>query len=164
VLFFALVALWWLARGTLTNERAARLLFLVLITALLRQTDFIENPFSPFFGFAGIAFIAFGIVWDSLTIGSWANVGTPTLPRISRIFLYVGYVLLTVTVVNWALTTHDLWTVGRFTGDWAVAGLRRFGVPMLYAIYAVTLSLPPHGDGADTADNNPTPTSLPSPT
>lgn len=164
VLFFGVVALWWLARGTLTNERAGRLLFLVLITALLRQTDFIENPFSPFFGFAGVAFIAFGIVWDSLTIGSWANFGTPTLPRISRIFLYVGYVLLTVTVVNWALTTHDLWTVSRFTGDWAVSGLRRFGVPMLYAIYAVTLSLPPDGGEADTADNNPTPTSLPSPT
>ncbi|HYN90176.1 MAG TPA: hypothetical protein VER55_16695 [Ardenticatenaceae bacterium] len=143
VLIFALAGLYWLARGQLTTARAARLLFLVLITALLRQTSFIENPFSPFFGFAGIGFIAFGLVWDAMTRGSWANEGTPGLPRVSRIFLYLGYILLTVTVVNWALTAHDLFHTSQFTGNMALNGLDRFGRPMLYAIFAVTLSLPP---------------------
>ncbi|MCZ7570422.1 MAG: hypothetical protein M5U01_17795 [Ardenticatenaceae bacterium] len=142
VILFTLVAAVWLLRGRLTTERAGRLLFLLLITALLRQTDFIENPFSPFLAFAGIGFIAFGVVWDALTAGSWANVSTPGLPRISRIFLYLGYVLLTVTIINWALATHDLFTLGKFTGDTALVGLEIFGKPMIYAIFAVTLAPP----------------------
>lgn len=142
VLLFTLVAVVWFLRGRLTTERAGRLLFLVLITALLRQTDFIENPFSPFLAFAGVGFIAFGVVWDAVTAGSWANVSTPGLPRVSRIFLYLGYVLLTVTIVNWALAVHDLFTLGKFTGETALVGLEIFGKPMLYAIFAVTLALP----------------------
>jgi hypothetical protein len=140
VVIFALTALWWGLRGRLDVERAGNLLFLLLILILLRQTDFIENPFSPFFAFAGIGFIAFGIAWDVLTAGSWANVSTPGLPRISRIFLYLGYVLITVTVINWALTAHDLNTIEQFTGGVAMAGLTRFGRPFLYAIFAVTLA------------------------
>ena len=143
VLLFTLTGLGWLARGRLTREQAGRLLFVLLISGLLRQTDFIENPFSPFFGFAGIAFIAFGVVWDALTIGAWANQGTTRLPRVSRIFVYLGYVLLTVTLVNWAVTTHNLEVIDQFTGATALNGLERFGRPLLYAIFAITLALPP---------------------
>lgn len=60
----------------------------------------------------------------------------------SRIFLYVGYVLLTVTVVNWALAAHDLNSIGKLTGGAALVGFARFGKPMLYAIFAATLSKP----------------------
>ncbi|HEV2126903.1 MAG TPA: hypothetical protein VGW38_29485, partial [Chloroflexota bacterium] len=140
-------ALYWLVRGELTAARAARLLFLVLITWLLRQTDFIENPFDPvagLTGFTGAGFIAFGLLWDALTAGSWANVETPGLPRVSRIFLYLGYVLLTVTLVNWAVTTHNLGEVERFTGEGALVGLARFGRPLLYGVFALTLALPAH--------------------
>lgn len=148
VTLIAGAALGWLLRGRLTPDRVGRLIFLVLITALLRQTDFIENPFSPFLGFAGIGFIAFSVIWDLLTRGKWANSGTPGLPRLSRILLYVGYALLTVTVINWSLAAHDLATVGKFTGETAVAGFERFGRPMLYAIFAITLALPPADGGA----------------
>ena len=140
VVIFGVVALVWLVRRELTPARAAALLLVVLVSGLLRQTAFIGNRFTPFFGFAGIGFIAFGLVWDALTAGSWANVDTAGLPRASRIFLYIGYVLLTVTLVNWALTTHDLGEVAQLTGDAATFGLDRFGKPMLYAIYLVVLS------------------------
>jgi hypothetical protein len=128
----------WLRRA-LTAERAGQLLFLLLITGLLRQTSFIENPFSPFLGFAGIGFIAFALVWDATTRGAWANEGTPGLPRTGRVLLYIGYVLLTVTLVNWALTSHSLLMVGQFTGDAALNGLDRFGRPLLYAVMLLTL-------------------------
>ncbi len=142
LLLLAGVAGWWGMRGRLGAERVGQLLFLLLITILLRATDFIENPFSPFFGFAGIGFIAFGLVWDSLTAGSWANVGTGGLPRSSRLLLYVGYVLLTVTVLNWALTTHNLDMIGEFTGNAALRGFERFGLPLLYALFPVVLTSP----------------------
>lgn len=135
-------ALLWAVRGRLTRERATLLLGLVVMTWLLRQTDLLDDPYSPFFlGYSGIGFLAFGIVWDALTAGSWANVETRGLPRTSRVLMYVGYTLLTVTVVNWALTSHDLGTVGKFTGDAAMVGLERFGKPLLYGVMVLTLAL-----------------------
>jgi hypothetical protein len=56
------------------------------------------------------------------------------------VLLYVGYVLMTVTAVNWAVTTHDLSTLARFTGDGAAAGLEQFGKPLLFAVFALTLA------------------------
>jgi len=124
----------------------------VLITALLRQTDFISNRFSPFFGSGGVWFIAFGLAWDALTIGAWANQSSAGLPRVSRIFLYLGYTLLTVTVVCWAVSAHDLTAVNRLTGEAALDGLQLYGRPMLYAIFAVTLAAPDQATGAQTHD------------
>ena len=140
VVLIAGVALFWFVRRELTAERVGHLFMLMLITALLRQTDFIGNRFSPLFGFAGVGFIAFGIIYDAITAGTWANVETKGLPRSSRIFLYVGYVLLTVTVVNWALAAHDLNSISKLTGGAALVGMERFGRPMLYAIFAVVLA------------------------
>ena len=141
VVIFGVVTVVWAARRQLTPERVSRLLLLVLLTALLRQTDFISNRFSVF-GFAGVGFLAFGLVWDALTVGTWANVESRALPRLSRVFLYLGYMLLTVAVVNWALTTHDLAAQARLTGEMALAGFNRFGRPMIYAIFAVVLAAP----------------------
>jgi hypothetical protein len=150
VLLFVLVGVVWLARGQLTDARVSRLLLLVLITALLRQTDFISNRFSPFFGSGGVWFIAFGLAWDALTIGAWANQSSPGLPRVSRIFLYLGYTLLTVTVVCWAVSAHDLTAVSRLTGEAALDGLQLYGRPMLYAIFVVTLAAPDRATEAQT--------------
>jgi hypothetical protein len=140
VLLFCLVGIYLLFTKKLNSARAGQLFFLLTITFLLRQTNFISSPFSPLFGFAGVGFIAFGILWDSLTSGSWANTSTPGLSRTTRIFLYLGYVILTVTVINWALTTHDLTSLNQLTGNTALVGLDRFGRPMLYAIFALTLN------------------------
>ena len=67
---------------------------------------------------------------------AWAAQAQPHL-------LYIGYALLTVTVINWSLASHDIATIGKFTGETAVAGFERFGRPMLYAIFALMLTLPP---------------------
>jgi len=141
-----------LARRELTPGRASALAFMTLITLLLRQTDFLSNRFSLFVGSGGLGFLAFGIIWDALTIGAWANEGSRGLPRVSRIFLYLGYVLMTVTVINWAVASHDLGEVGRLTGDLGLVGLEAFGKPLLYTIFAVTLAGAFRGDGAETAN------------
>jgi hypothetical protein len=60
-------------RRRLTFERVGRLIVILLAVSLMRQRDFIENPFTPIFGFAGTAFIAFGLAWDIATCGSWTN-------------------------------------------------------------------------------------------
>jgi hypothetical protein len=146
VVIFGAVALFWLARGRLTEARAGRLLVLVVITALMRQTGFIEDPFSPVLGFTGIGMIAVGLIWDALTIGFWANYDSPGMPRVSRIFLYLGYVLFTIAVLNWAVASHDITQVDFFTGQAALGGFGLLGKPLLYAIFAVTLALPATDD------------------
>ena len=139
---FTAVAAGWTARNELTAPRVTRLVVLLLILTLMRQRDFIENPFSPFFGFAGIFFIAFSLVWDISTSGSWTNADSPNLPRVNRVFLYLGSILLTATVVNWSVTIHDLDTVEKFTGGAALIGFDRFGKPLLYAAFAIALAMP----------------------
>jgi hypothetical protein len=141
-LVFAGVAAFWLIRRALTPERAAGLLLVVLISGLLRQTEFLDDRFAPFLGLAGIGFVAFCLAWDVLTIGSWANLDTPELPRVSRVFLYLGYVLFTVTIVNWALATRDLNTTSQITGDAALFGFERFGKPILDALFLIVITSP----------------------
>ncbi|MEW6635904.1 MAG: hypothetical protein AB1425_03725 [Actinomycetota bacterium] len=146
VLFFSGVTVYWLARRRLTEARVRRLLALVAITFLMRQTGFIEDPFSPFLGFTGVGLVALGIVWDALTIGFWANNDSRNLPRVSRIFLYLGYVLFGVAVINWAVASHDILEVDFFTGQAALGGFGLLGKPLIYAIFAVTLALPATSD------------------
>lgn len=136
---FTVASLVWVVRRRFNREHAARFFFILMALTLMRQRNFIENPFSPFFGFAGIVFIAFALVWDITTRGSWANESTPGLPRIGRIFLYIGYVLLAATVLNWAVTTHDLNTVQKLTGGTSLMGFDRFGKPLIYAVFFLTL-------------------------
>ena len=140
VVFFGAVAVYWAVRGRMTEDRARRLLLLVLITALMRQTGFIEDPFSPVLGFTGIGMIALGLIWDALTIGFWANYDSPGMPRASRILLYLGYILFSIAVLNWAVATHDILQVDFFTGQAALGGFGLFGKPLIYAIFAVTLA------------------------
>lgn len=64
----------------------------------------------------------------------------PTLPRVSRILLYLGYSLLTVTVANRAVSIHDLTVISRLTGETALDGLEGYGRPMLSAIVVVPLA------------------------
>jgi hypothetical protein len=140
VVFFCAVAVFWVVRGRFTEGRARRLLLLVLITALMRQTGFIEDPFSPVLGFTGIGMIALGLIWDALTIGFWANYDSPGMPRVSRILLYLGYILFSIAVLNWSVATHDIAQVDFFTGQAALGGFGLFGKPLIYAIFAVTLA------------------------
>jgi hypothetical protein len=141
VVAICVVALIWTVRRQFTGPRIAALLFAGMITGLLRQIDFISSPFS-LLGFGGLGFLVFGIGWDVLTAGSWANTETAGLPRPSRILLYLGYVLLTVTAVNWAVTAHDLASAGRLTGEVANLGLDRIGRPMLYAVMLAAMLNP----------------------
>lgn len=140
MLFLLGITLYWTARRRLTVTRAAGMLFLIVLFGLLRQTNFISSPFSPFLGFAGIGFVAFGILYDAIGVGKWANASSPNFPRVSRIFLYLGYVLLSVMIVNWALASHDLKNIEQLTGSVAWHGMEVFGIPLLYAIAAITVT------------------------
>jgi hypothetical protein len=134
VLLFGFTALtgYWLVRRTLTQQRTLGLLAAALLMWLLTQTDFLDNPFSPLFQFAGGAFLVFAIFWGVLTGGSFVNSDSPAFPRTGRLLIYLGYVLLTVAVTHWYVISHDiiqqsvqnLWTMGE--------GFVTYGLPLAY--------------------------------
>ena len=70
----------------------------------LEDVQIVQSRTAPFVGFSGIAIIALGLVWDVLTFGPWVNRESAGLPRVSRLFIYIGYGLFGVTLINWSLT------------------------------------------------------------
>ena len=68
-----------------------------------------DNPFSPLFGFAGVFFLVFGIMWSVVTGGGqFVHGDSSGLPRASRLLLYLGYVLLSVSVAHWYIISHNV--------------------------------------------------------
>jgi hypothetical protein len=94
-------------------------------------------------GFLGLALIAMGFVFDAAAYGQWANNDSPRLPRVSRVLLYVGYVLFAVALVNWALATHNLADVQLYTGQGAQSGFAAFGQPLIFLVFLAVITSRP---------------------
>lgn len=137
-LIFAGAGLWWLARGRLTEVRAERLFFLVLFGALVRQANFIGDPFALVLSFAGVGFVVFGLIWGFVTAGAWANRDTAGFPRSSRTFVFLGYSLFSIALLDWFVVAHDVDQAQYFTGLLPDFGVRLLGRPLLYAILATS--------------------------
>lgn len=131
-------AAWWAIRRTLTRTRVERIFFLVLLGAVLNHFDVFADPLSPLLGFAGVGFIVFGLVWGFLTGGGWANEHSSRFPRSSRVFLYLGYSLLSVAILNWFSVTHDIDELGAMTAA-GENGVALLGYPLLYALFVLVL-------------------------
>ena len=136
IVALAAMALVWIARRELTNERTWHLLAMALLSTLLTQTSFLDNPFSPLFSFAGVFFLVFGILWNVLTVGGrFTNVSTPNFPRASRLFLYLGYVLLSVCIAQWFIVSHNVVTQ-KLLSDLTQSGFTTFGLALAYLVFA----------------------------
>ena len=121
----------WAAAGTLTERRAEWSLYLLLLTALLRQATFIADPFAALLAFTGGAFVLFGLVWGFATGGSWANEGSRRLPRLSRVQLLLGYQVLSTAILHWYLVSHELAPLEHLTEDVPGTGTAFLGQPLL---------------------------------
>jgi hypothetical protein len=130
----------WAVRRQLTPTRISGLAFLFVLTWLLGHLDFLSDPFSVQFAAAASVVLVFGIIFDTLTVGSWANVDSHALPRTSRLLVYLGYVVFTLVLVNFAQATHDLAQQNLFTGLGAQLGFQLLGRPMLLAVVAVVVA------------------------
>lgn len=149
------LTVYWLARGRLTEARALKLLGLALLAALLNQTSFLDNPFSPLLNVAGVLLIAVGILWNVLTAGGrFLNTDSAAFPRISRALMYFGYVMLTLCVAHWFVVTHSV-AQQTVQSDITLVGFEVFGLALVYWL-AIARMTPLVGDdlleaGGDTA-------------
>ncbi|NOK62910.1 MAG: hypothetical protein GFH27_549293n307 [Chloroflexi bacterium AL-W] len=129
---FSITALIWLWQRQLTLTTVTRLLGLAVLMALLNQTDFLDQPLSPFFGFAGIFFLLFGIIWNVLTVGGQVvNKDSPGFPRTSRLLLYIGYAMLAISSVHWFMASHNI-AQQMLQSDINLVGFLTFGLPLAY--------------------------------
>lgn len=128
------LTLYWLARKQLTDARVLTLLALTAFAWVLNAVDFLDNPLALFFGFAGIFFTVFGILWGVLTAGGkFANYDSAQFPRLNRILLYLGYALLTINITHWFTVTHDL-DQQILNSYLTYSGLRIFGFTAAYLV------------------------------
>jgi hypothetical protein len=138
-LTFVAVAATWAVRRRLTETRAERLLFVLLLAGLLSQFTFVSDPLAPFLGFAGVGFVVFGLVWGFLTGGGWTNTGTVRFPRPSRVLLFLGYSLFSISLLTWFAATHDIAELGAIR-DAGSNGVHLLGQPLLYSLFALGLA------------------------
>ncbi|MEM8533441.1 MAG: hypothetical protein AAGF95_21555 [Chloroflexota bacterium] len=132
LIVFSGTALVWLWQRQLTLLTVTRLLGLAILMALLNQTDFLDRPLSPFFGFAGIFFLLFGIIWNVLTVGGQVvNKESPGFPRTNRLLLYIGYAMLAVSSVHWFMVSHNI-KQQMLQSDFNLVGFMTFGLPLAY--------------------------------
>jgi hypothetical protein len=167
-IIFGLVGLFWLWRGQLTTERIRRLFLLSLITLGIYCLGKYYAPAAGANSEAGaigwtfVVFAALGLTWDLLTIGYWANGNSRGLPQLSRIFLYLGFVIVCITSLNWSVMALGRSEIEAITQIMAPFGLILLGRPLVYATFVITLALPPTStelagsSAASTADQNPT--------
>ncbi|MCU1351136.1 MAG: hypothetical protein JWM05_345 [Acidimicrobiales bacterium] len=134
------LAAWWAVRGRLTEQRAERLFFVGLLLALIRQREFVSDPFSLVLGFTGIGFVVFGLVWGFLTAGGWANASSRAFPRSSRVFLYLGYSLFGITLLVYFASSHQVATKHLLTSTQPSNGFDLLGMPLVYSLAAVMLA------------------------
>ncbi len=142
VVALIVAAIVWWRRGTLSRHRLRGLFLSFGLALLLGQVNFLEDPLSVL-GFLGLALIAMGFVADAAAYGEWANHDSRRLPRVSRVLLYVGYVLFAVALVNWALVTHNLSDVQLYTGQGAQSGFAAFGQPLIFLVFLAVITSRP---------------------
>ncbi len=135
LLTLAALATYWLVRRQLTDGRALQLFSLAFFGWLLNNTSFIKSPYSILFGFAGVFFLVFSLFWSVITAGGkFANIDSPRFPRTNRLLLYLGYVLITVSVTHWYVVSHDVYQQTLNT-DFNFSGFRIFGLALAYLVF-----------------------------
>lgn len=130
---------WWLAGRRFTDTRSARVLFVLVLGALVAQFDVVTDPFRPLLGFTGVGFVVFGLAWGFLTGGAATNASTPEFGRSARAYLYLGYSLLSVALLHWTTVAHDL-DLEEGLAQTGADGVVVLGYPLVYAVFALMVA------------------------
>ncbi|MFN5929868.1 MAG: hypothetical protein ACK45X_17295 [Roseiflexaceae bacterium] len=154
-LICVLFLMWKLRDAETRVIRLRQLLSIIVISFFMQQLDFLNNPLSPFFSYAGIFFVGFGFMWDTLVGAGWVNNASPGFPRHARLFGYLGYTLLTITLVMWAGFSLNPDLLALMSGKNAIEGVFSYGFPAVHLLYLVIIITPenafttPHQNDSD---------------
>lgn len=96
-------AIAWTARGSWHRGRAAFILTLAFLSALVRQADFFAVPLGFLIGASATALLIVGLVWGFLTDGGEAHENAPRYPGDRQLLVLLGTFLFGAAIVAWAV-------------------------------------------------------------
>lgn len=112
--------------GSISTVTAVRLGAVVAFSWLFATKGDFLSIIGGWFGLASVAVLVFGILFTLLAGSSFALEETDRLPARARPLIWVGYLLLSATMLNWLLTAHDSEISGLFGSD----AILRIGIPL----------------------------------
>jgi len=119
----------------LTSSQVASAAGLLVLSGVASQNAFAAGPLATLLPLGGLSLLLFGLFWGVFTGAGDANESSPEFPSESRLMLFAGYQLLTVSIVLWAVLTRDTTLTDQLTSSTEL-GVRTLGVGLLAAIIA----------------------------
>jgi len=98
-----LLARWRRVDRSLLVTALTVLVFSWLVTS---QGDYISF-LGRLVGLSAVVVVVFGIVWTLLSGSSFTSSSSRWMPQPARPLLFVGYILLSVVILTWSVTTHS---------------------------------------------------------
>jgi hypothetical protein len=105
----ALVALGWLlVRWRRVDTREVSLVLAVVLFSwlVISRGDYLSF-LGGLLGLPGVVVLVFGILYTLLSGAGFTTESSRRLPRESRTLMFVGYLLLSVTILNWLEVIHE---------------------------------------------------------
>jgi hypothetical protein len=131
-----LIARW----RSLDSGMLARLGALVLFSWLVgTKGDFLQAWLGRFLPVAAVATVVIGLLWLLLTDSALATGDSKVFPMAGRPLLWVGFLLLSVTIANWILVTHAL----DFRSALIEKGFLHVGLPLAAWLAGTRRFVPP---------------------
>jgi hypothetical protein len=104
-----LVALTWLVvRWRRVDTREVSLLLAVVVFSwlVISRGDYLSF-LGGLLGLPGVVVLVFGVLYTLLSGSGFTTESSRRLPRESRTLMFVGYLLLSVTILNWLEVIHE---------------------------------------------------------
>lgn len=140
----------WLAwRGRLQGERVAALVVAAAIMFCYDNRAILANPINALLGFSVVATLLFGLIWRGLTDGEFTRGDSASMPRNSRVLLYLASLTFATTSLVYGALTRDASSVTDIA-VWESFGDQTFA-PALYlaaVLYMVWVAVRPGYESA----------------
>jgi hypothetical protein len=137
-----LVVRWWRLDLAQASLMLAVLLFSWLVTS---RGDYISYAGS-LLGLPAIVVLVFGILYTLVSGSGFTTESSPRLPREARTLMFVGYLLLSVTIVHWYEAIH----VESLADSLAYAAFYFLGLPL--AAWLLARRIVPRRTGTGDSD------------
>jgi hypothetical protein len=119
----------------LQSGQLASLAGLLALSGVASHNSFAAGPLASLLPLGGLSLLLFGLLWGVFTGAGDANESSPSFPSESRLLLFAGYQLLTISMVLWAVLTRDTTLTDQLASSTDL-GVRTVGIGLLVAIVA----------------------------
>lgn len=107
-----------------TSDAATLAAITVFLWLAMSRGDWIAFLGGPF-GLPAILVVVFGIAYSVAGDAGFTRVSSKRLPQGSRVLMFVGYLILSVTILHWVVATHAV----DVSGDMSYVGFYYLGIP-----------------------------------